>query len=214
MKTMKIAALMGVMGVAMVLTACGKKEEPNTAQNFNQTPTTNNGMPPGADPVPSTQPTGTTGTAPNGTAANGVGGTAQAIDPTLAAAATTVLGGLAATNAPGASPVGQIMAGNFQQGQTLEQTLNMEPGKCYTLVASSLGIQKLDATATAVTPLPGLSPQFGTGTGTAGVAGSQVIMGPKDKCLRLALSPIAVPVKFTIIATGGAGMAAAQIYAK
>lgn len=212
MNAIRSAAIVSVVGVAVAVSACGKKEEqppPNNPSTINGT-----GMPPGADPVPSnttTTPAPAGSTAP---AAGGVTGTAQVIDPSLAAAATTVLGGLASTNAPGASPVGVVMAGNFQQGQTLEQTLNMEPGKCYTVVGSSIGVQQLDATATAVTPLPGLSPQFGSATGKAGVAGSQVVMGPKDKCLKLALSPIAVPMKVTITAAKGAGLAAAQIYAK
>lgn len=215
MQMIRLATLVGVVGCAALAVACGKKETQTQAafpQNTGPTSTAPGGVP-GADPAtaPPTTAAPAGSTAP---AAAGVTGTAQVIDPNMAAVATSALAGLASTNAPGAVADGPIMAGNFQTGQTLEQTISMQPGKCYTVVGASVGIQQLDATAAMVTPLPGLNAQFGNATGKAGVAGSQVIMGAKDKCLKLALSPIAIPVKVTITASKGAGLGAAQIYSK
>ena len=38
----------------------------------------------------------------------------------------------------GSKPVGSALAGNFQQGQFLESQIQLQPGKCYTVVASGL----------------------------------------------------------------------------
>jgi len=216
MQMIRLAALVGVVGLGVLATACGKKETQQPAAYAPQNTNTAPGAIPGADqPAPGTvgtvAPAGSTAPAPGAT---GVTGTAQIIDPSMAAVATTALAGLASTNAPGAAAEGAVMAANFQTGQTLETTFNMQPGKCYTVVGTSVGITQLDATAAMVTPLPGLNAQFGTATGKAGVAGSQVILGPKEKCLKLALSPIAIPVKVTLTATKGAGLGAAQVYVK
>lgn len=217
MQMIRLAALVGVLGAATFTVGCGKKDPPpQTPMGLNTPPP--NGAIPGADPgtgmgnQTTAPPAGST--APTTAAPAGVTGTAQVIDPAMAAAATGVLGSLAATNAPGASAEGPVMAGNFLTGQNLEHTFNMQPGKCYTVIGSSIGITQFDATAAMVTPLPGLNAQFGAATGKPGVAGSQVILGAKDKCLKLALSPIAVPVKVTITAIKGAGLGAAQIYVK
>lgn len=219
MQMIRLAALVGVLGAATFTVACGKKEQPAQAPMGMNQPT--NGGIPGADPGTGTGTTPTTGTAaPVGSAAPGtaapagVTGTATIIDPSMAAVATGALAGLAGTNAPGATAEGPVMAGNFATGQNLEYTFNMQPGKCYTVVGTSVGITQLDASAAMVTPLPGLNAQFGSANGKAGVAGSQVILGAKDKCLKLALSPIAIPVKVTVTASKGAGLGAAQIYVK
>ena len=142
------------------------------------------------------------------------GGTATALDPNLAGAAGAGLAALAATNAPGAAAEGGVIAGNFQAGQTIEQAFTIQPGKCYTVIGSSVGIQQLDAAIIGVTPIPGMSPNFGSATGKPGVGGSQVVLGPKTNCVKLALSPIPVQAKFVVTATKGAGMAAAQLYVK
>ncbi|MFO0665622.1 MAG: hypothetical protein U0174_16825 [Polyangiaceae bacterium] len=162
--------------------------------------------------VPAGTSGGTTPTTPP--AAGGQGGTAQAVDPSIAAGASMALQGLANTEAAGAAKEGNPVAGNFQQGQTIEQTFTMQPGKCYTVVASSIGIQQLDITASLITPIPGMAAQFGQATGKPGMTGSQAVLGSKANCLKLALIPMAVQAKFTITASKGGGLAVAQLYAK
>jgi hypothetical protein len=141
--------------------------------------------------------------------AGGGGGTAQPLDPNLAAAATTALGAVAATEAPGMTKDGPTVAGNFQEGQTLEGTFTFQPGKCYTLVAAGAGITQLDVEMQYATPIPGLAPSIGKSTQSGPVAS----MGGKNNCLR-PMSPIAAPAKFIVKATKGAGLAAAQLYSK
>jgi hypothetical protein len=158
------------------------------------------GMPPAQPPAQGGTPT--------------AGGTATAIDPNLAVAASAPLATMGATEAPGAAKEGGMIAGNFQQGQTMEQAFTLQPGKCYTVVAASAGIQQVDVELLAVTPVPGMNPSMGKATGTAGMAGSQAVLGSKANCIKLALSPFPVQAKFVVTATRGAGMAAAQLYVK
>ncbi len=161
-------------------------------------------------------PQGGGGTAPpaGGGGGGASGGTAQPMDPNLAVAASAPLMTLGSTEAPGAQKEGNAIAGNFQQGQTLEGSFTMQPGRCYTVVAASAGIQQLDITVVGLTPIPGMSPQLGSATGKPGMAGSQAVLGSKANCLKLALSPIAVQAKYIITATKGAGLGAAQLYVK
>jgi hypothetical protein len=183
-------------------------------------PGTTGAMNPGAG-MPGTPTAGTPApvtpvppSATGATGATGASGTATAVDPNAAAAAATVLTTLGATEAPGAQKEGVPVAASFQTGQTMEQSFTMQPGKCYTVVASSMGITQLDITAALVTPIPGMNAQFGQAKGKPGMAGSQAVLGAKAACLKLALSPLPVQAKFTVTATAGAGLAAAQLFVK
>jgi hypothetical protein len=173
---------------------------------------------PGAQPgpQPGPQPTANGGFPgipgmPGGQPASGgaSGGTAQQIDPNLAALATGPLTIFANTEAPGMAKEGPTLAGNFQEGQTLEGSFTFQPGKCYTVLAVGAGIQEIDIEMQYVTPIPGLNPQIGKDT----QSGSQASIGGKGNCLK-PLSPIATNAKFIVRATKGAGVAAAQLYVK
>lgn len=179
-------------------------------QQPGQYPQQTTGQQPGT--TPSAQPQGgfqipglNTGTQPAGAS----GGTAQALDPNLAALATGPLGMYANTEAPGMAKDGPIVAGNFQEGQTLEGTFTFQPGKCYTLVAAGAGISSLKLEMQYVTPLPGLAPQIGQSSQN----GSQVSIGGKANCLR-PISPFPANAKFIVRAVKGGGVAAAQLYSK
>lgn len=104
---------------------------------------------------------------------------------------------------------GQAFAGQFQEGQTLEQPLTLQPGKCYTVVAIGAGIQELDAMI-AAQPLPQLP---ATPLAQDNASGAQATVGGKGSCFRNA-APLAVPAKVIIKATRGAGSAVAQVYVK
>lgn len=142
-------------------------------------------------------------------APGGAGGQAQPVNPAMAAAATPVLQGLGASEAPGARPEGGIFAGQFQEGQVLEQPINVQPGKCYTVVAMGMGIQQLDIQLVAqVPPLPP------TVVAQSNTQGPQATLGGKAAgCWKNPL-PIGGPAKIVIRATRGSGIAGAQIYAK
>jgi hypothetical protein len=150
------------------------------------------------------QPTATT-TAP----ASG-GGSATPIAPAAAAAATPVLTAMAANETRGMTPEGGAFAGQFQQGQTLEQPFNIEPGKCYTVVGVGVGITELDIQIVMQPPIPGAPP---VPLAQDNQTGPNATLGGGGNCFKNAL-PIGGPGKVIVKATGGSGIALAQIYKK
>ena len=213
------ALLSSVVTLAIYAVGCGgdsNQPPPNNPNNpppgmTGAPPPTNTGAPPmntGAPPPP------TTGTAPTGLPPWGGGGApsgpmATPVDPNVAAAATTLLGTVAASQAPGMQKDGPGVAGQFAEGQVLEGQFQFVPGKCYTLVAAGIGIQQLDVEMFYTTPIPGLNPSIGKGT----PSGATTVMGGGNNCLK-PLSPMAAPAKFVVRATKGGGLAAAQLYSK
>jgi hypothetical protein len=137
------------------------------------------------------------------------GGSAQQIDPNLAQLAVAPLTIFANSEAPGMAKEGPTVAGNFQEGQTIEGAFSFQPGKCYTVVAVGAGIQEIDIEMQYVTPIPGLSPSIGKDS----QKGAQASIGGRGNCLK-PLSPIATNAKFIVRAAKGAGVAAAQLYVK
>jgi hypothetical protein len=136
------------------------------------------------------------------------GGAAKPLDPAAAQAATQLLAPLAQQAAPGAKPIGPTLAGEFQQGQTLEGTIQMQAGKCYTVVgAGAPNVQDLDIELTPILPLPGVQPivaQDQTDQPNA-------IVGEKPNCFKALL---AGTMKMTVRVQAGQGIAAAQAYEK
>jgi hypothetical protein len=104
---------------------------------------------------------------------------------------------------------GGLVAANFQEGQILEQPINLVAGKCYTILAVGAGIQEVDIALVATSPIPGLSGVLARDTG----GGNQASMGGKGNCYRLPI-PINATAKFVVKATRGAGIAAAAVYVK
>ncbi len=150
-----------------------------------------------AQPVP--QPTGqpTSG-----------GGTAQPLPPAAAAVAQPILTGLAGQEVQGMQPDGPSFAGQFQQGQTLEQPFQIQPGKCYSVVGVGVGITELDVQIVLhQPPLPPYVAAQDQGTGP------QAVLGGRGNCFKNPL-PVGGPAKVVMTATGGSGIAMAQIYSK
>jgi hypothetical protein len=198
-------------------------------------PTTTPPPPPTTQPAPTTgQPGGLPfpipgfpfpgGTAPSGGTTPGggappAGGTppggqqgsasATPIDPTFATAATVPLMALANTEAPGMQREGPVVAGQFQEGQSLESTFQMLPGKCYTVLAVGAGISEMDIALIALTPLPGASPVLAQDTGQ----GASAVLGGRGNCYKWSL-PVGINAKMVLKATRGQGVAAGQLYVK
>jgi hypothetical protein len=102
------------------------------------------------------------------------------------------------------------MAANFQQGQQLEAQVQMEPGKCYTVVGAALPtVTELDLKLVAITPMAGMAPILAVDNTT----GAQAVLGEKPNCFKWAW-PIPAPVKVVVTVTGGSGLAAAQLFGK
>jgi hypothetical protein len=163
---------------------------------------------PGATPA-ATAPAGLPGL-PVATAASGP--TATPLDPATAATVTTLIAPLAASAAaPGAKAVGAAIAGNFTQGQTLEQIVQMNPGKCYTIVGVGVPtIQNLDIALVPSIGIPGLPAAVVASDSTVS---SNAIVGQHPNCYKWAL-PMGGTMKVVMTVSQGQGMAAAQVFEK
>ncbi len=139
------------------------------------------------------------------------GPNATPIDATMAAAATPIIQQLAAQQLPaGAKPLGAPFAGQFQQGQSLEQQIQMQPGKCYTVVAAGVPpIANVDLQIVPITPLPGLMPVLAQDSDT----GATAVIGAQKNCYKWAF-PAPAPMKIIMTVSSGQGVAAAQVYEK
>jgi hypothetical protein len=179
----------------------GSAPQPGTAPQPGQPAPAGSGGFPGIPGFPAPAPSGGGGGAS--------GGTAQALDPNVAALAVGPLGLFANTEAPGMAKDGPIVAGNFQAGQTLEGTFTFQPGKCYTLVAQGAGPTSIGLEMQYVTPLPGLAPSIGKSS----QGGAQASIGGKANCLR-PISPFPAQAKFIVTSKAGAGLIAAQLVSK
>jgi hypothetical protein len=156
-----------------------------------------------APPVGSTPPP--TGSTP----APSAGGSAKPLDTTAAAPAVQLLAPLAAQAAPpGAKPVGNALAGEFQQGQSLEGSIEMQAGKCYTAVGAGVPtVQDLDIRFVPVMPLPGMQPVVAEDKTTQNTA----VIGEKPNCFK---ALIAGTMKVIVAVEAGQGIAAVQLYEK
>ncbi len=166
---------------------------------------------PGATPVPGATPAPTGAPAlPIATASSGP--TATPLDPATAQAVTALIAPLAASAAaPGAKAVGAAIAGQFTQGQSLEQTVQMNPGKCYTVVGVGVpSIQNLDIVLVPSIGLPGLPAAVMASDNTVG---SNAIVGQHPNCFKWAL-PVGATMKVVMTVSQGQGMAAAQVFEK
>jgi hypothetical protein len=165
--------------------------------------------PGGTTPAPgaTTPMPGATTPAPGGAAA---GSPASPLAPAAAAVAQPILQGLAASEVPGMQADGSSFAGQFQEGQVLEQPINLQPGKCYTVVAGSLGaIQELDVMIQGqIAPFPAQTFVQDNQTGPTATLG-----GKAAGCWKYP-APIAAPAKIVLRVTKGSGMAAAKVYIK
>lgn len=157
-------------------------------------------------------PAGTTAPPPIPVATATTGAPAQTADATTAAAATQLLGPLAQQHAmAGAKPVGSAIAGNFQTGQSLEGQVQLNPGKCYTVVGIALPpATDLDIQLVPVAAIPGLPAAVMAADNSVGTT---AVVGAKPNCFKWAL-PMGAPVKVIVTMKGGSGMAAAQVYEK
>ncbi|WP_438017938.1 hypothetical protein WMF18_02110 [Sorangium sp. So ce315] len=156
-------------------------------------------------------PTATATAVPPTTAPAAPAGTvATPVPPVAAVAATPILQGMGATEAPGMKADGGPFAGQFQEGQVLEQDINISAGKCYTIVGIGIGVQELDIQLVSQ-PAPALPPVVLAQDSTTGAAAT--LGGKSSGCWKNPL-PIGGPGKVILRATKGAGIAAAQVFSK
>lgn len=146
---------------------------------------------------------------PNNPAPSNGAGSATPIDPTLATVATVPLFAYAQQQAPGMQKDGSILAGNYKEGQTLEQAVQILPGKCYTLLAVGAGPSQIDLALIATTPIPNVSPVLAQTSGS----GNQAALGGGSNCYKWPLQ-FGVNGKYVVKSAKGQGIIAAQLYSK
>jgi hypothetical protein len=111
--------------------------------------------------------------------------------------------------APGMTREGPVVAGQFKDGQILEQPIQILPGKCYAVLAVGAGIAEMDITLVATTPIPQATPILAQDQGT----GASASLGGRGQCFKWSL-PFGINAKFVLKATRGSGIAAGQLYVK
>lgn len=137
-------------------------------------------------------------------------GSATPVLPVAAAAIGPLLTQMGQSEAPGAAAEGMPIAGQFAQGQTLEQPVSILGNRCYTIVGASLGIQQLDIMLV-VQPTP-MSPPMVVAQSSGGGA-NPVLGGKATGCWRNP-TPLTGAGKVILRATSGQGLAAAQVLSK
>jgi hypothetical protein len=136
-------------------------------------------------------------------------GSATPIDPNVASVATVPLMAYALQEAPNMNREGGVIAGQFREGQTLEQPMQLSPNKCYTVLAVGVGPQEVDISIVAVTPIPASSPVLASDNTT----GPNASLGGRGNCYKWQ-APIGINAKYVVKSTRGLGIIAAQLYSK
>ena len=134
---------------------------------------------------------------------------AKAVSAETAASPASQLPSLAKLFAPGAVAVGAVEAGAFQTGQGLMRTFEAEPGKCYSVIGTGVGIEQLELTATYVTLHSGTDRKFGSAKG----GGSQVVLGAGDHCSR-SVSTLVERIRVILTASKGDGVGVFRVYVR
>lgn len=178
-------------------------------QYQNQPPPAPAPAPAPAAAPPATAQSGTTQTPAGQVHTSQAGPNATPLDPNAAAAATALITPLAQQHmVAGSKAVGSAIAGQFQQGQSLQQQIQMQPGKCYTIVAA--GVPQVAEVNIQLTPaLPGINLTAAADSDT----GPTAVIGKKPNCFKWAL-PAPGPMNLIVSVTSGSGIAAAQVFEK
>jgi len=140
------------------------------------------------------------------------GPTAVRLDANASAAVTPILAGLVKDNVQsGAKPVGDAVVGNFGANQTLEFAVQLQPNKCYTVIAAGLPpVSEVGLQLQLTTVLPGMAPVLAVDSDR----GPTAVIGKKSQCYKWTVGVIPAPGKVVVQVPGGTGLVAAQVYEK
>jgi hypothetical protein len=119
-----------------------------------------------------------------------------------------MLRGLAQSEVAGMRSDGAAMAAQFQPGQVYEQTLQLQPGRCYAVVAVGIGITELDLELVIHQPP---APEYVAAHDES--SGPQAVLGGRKNCFKNPL-PFPAPAKIRMRATAGAGVGMAQVFSR
>jgi hypothetical protein len=136
----------------------------------------------------------------------------QRLDPAAAAALTPGFLELAKKEVQaGAKPVGEALVGNFGQGHALEIPIQLQPNKCYSVVAMGLPpVTEVAVELQLTTIIPGMAPVLAVDQET----GATAVLGRKATCYKWMFGVLPAPAKVVVKVPGGSGLVAAQAYEK
>ena len=221
MRGSSVQLIVGAVSLGLVLgvTACKKKQDaqagyPQAAYGAPQP-----GYGTATQPAYGTTPQpgyGTTTAPPGGTTAPGTtapgtaaAGTCTEIDAAAAAAAQPIITAMSSGSVPaGAKPLGAVIAANCQAGGRISKPIQMQPGKCYTVVGAGVGVTELNMELKTVA-VGGMAPVMSQDQET----GSQAVIGKQPNCYKWAW-PMGGTMNLDIIAAAGSGIVGAQVYEK
>ena len=135
------------------------------------------------------------------------GGPALPIDVAYMFRAQSALGQVAGQHMVKMKPDGDAFAGQFNNGQVLEQAFEIEPGRCYGAVAVGVGISELEMALVLG------EPPVDHVMGRDELKGWQAVIGPSGRCISNPL-PATAEAKLVITAVTGQGQVLARIYSK
>ncbi len=226
MRGSSVQLIVGAVSLGLVLgvTACKKKQDttagyPPAAYGATQ-PAYGTATQPAygttTDPAYGTTTTPPAGTAAPGTTAPGTtapgtaaAGTCTEVDAAAAAAAQPIITAMSQGSVPaGAKPLGAVIAANCQAGGRISKPIQMQPGKCYTVVGAGVGVTELNMELKTVA-VGGMAPVVSQDQET----GSQAVIGKQPNCYKWAW-PMGGTMTVDIIAAAGSGMVGAQVYEK
>lgn len=112
----------------------------------------------------------------------------------------------AAKYAPGMSPEGPMAKGTLPEGGHLGFLVNLEPTKCYAIVAYGVGVADLDVNLL-------VPPLYNFLAAQDGMPGPAAVIGaaPAPMC---PAGPLTLPYKVDLFAKHGGGPVAAQVYSR
>ena len=156
-------------------------------------------------------PSGTAGgTAPPPGGQPASGGSATLLDPAAAAIVSGPLTLAAGSEMQGMQPVTDLIAGQFQQGQFLEQQFQLATGKCYGALAVGAGIGDMHIKFVLMQPIPGLEAHTVLAEDQTQGATAKI---SKAQCFTWQW-PFAAQAKAVYTAVSGQGLAAGRVFVK
>jgi hypothetical protein len=131
---------------------------------------------------------------------------AQPVDASMAAPVQGAIQQLGRTQAPpGAKALGSLIVANFAQGQSFEQSIQLQANKCYTIVAAGApGVNEVNIKL--------MPPMIPTTIAQDNTTGPQATLGQNPTCWKN--GPIPAPMRVVFEVPSGQGIVAAQIYEK
>lgn len=196
-------------GLSLGVGGCRKKQEVPPPVTYGYGTSTDTGYGTGTGTGYGTTPAPTATTPAPGDPAAGTAGTCTEIDAAAAAVAQPLITAMSASAVPaGAKPLGGVIAANCQAGGRLSKPIQMQPGKCYTVVGASVGVTELNMELKTVA-VAGVAPVVSQDQET----GAQAVIGREPNCYKWAW-PMGGTMTLDIIAAAGSGVVGAQVYEK